>query len=120
MVLGLLLVVAGVPLAAVAALSPGPPRVSIVVFPMPPRSCVPSTDGYPYGVDAELSNDGGPAWVTLRAYLDGVPVPINGGSATITTYVSGPEGSGFAEFTIYAPDCNPHAVQVDIVRVVPA
>ncbi len=119
-VLALLVAIVALVLAAIAAVSPGPPQITMVVFPQPPRTCNPTTNGYPYTVDAELSNDGGPAWVTLRAYMDGVPAPINGVNATITTYVSGPEGAGDASFTIYAPDCNPHAVYVDIARVVPA
>lgn len=119
-VLGLLAVMVVLVLAATAALSPGPPQVTMFVFPMPPLGCPRTAQGYAYSIDAELSNDGGPARVTLRAYMDGAPALINGTDETITAYVSGPEGSGYADFTIYAPDCSWHAITVDIVSVVPA
>lgn len=119
-VLGLLSLMFFLLSAAIAALSPGPPGVRMTVFQRAPIDCSTSLNGAPYSVDAELDNAGGPAWVTLRAYLDGAPALINGVNETITTHVSGPVGGGYAEFTIYAPDCNWHSVSVDIVSVVPA
>ncbi len=106
--------------AAVGALSPGPPQVSLRTFELPPTGCSGSTDHIVFPMDVELSNDGGPANVTMRAYVDGMPALIDGVNETFSLFVPGPEGFASAQFFVNGPDCVDHAVYVNIVSAVPA
>ncbi len=106
--------------AAVDAITPGPPEVTMMLFQDAPTGCDETTNHFIFPLEADLLNDGGPAAVTLRAYLDGVPALINGVNDSVSVYIGGPQGSASVRFTVAARDCALHAAYADIVSVVPA